>query len=160
MTQAESHKKPVSELYDLLADVPFKLKKGFIDFWIPLYLIIKKEDYALFHAEQGYVPYLSAEVLDLLYKNPRNFSAKAYQVEGIKLNLYQKYREWANVSDEKAGKESSFISIFSQFIRFYNGLPAYTKKTSRLSKSAIALREAIDKAKIRPMPYLKNFQKL
>lgn len=147
MEQAKSHKRAISELYDILADVPFKLKKGFVDFWIPLYLIIRKEDYALFHAEQGYIPYLSAEVLDLLYKDPKNFFIKAYQVEGIKLNLYQKYREWTNVSEEKAGKESSFISIFSQFIRFYNGLPAYTKKTSRLSKSAIALRDAIDKAK-------------
>lgn len=147
LEDARSYKKPISELYDLLAEVPFKLKKGFADFWIPLYLIIKKEDYALFHSEQGYIPYLSAEVLDLLYKNPKNFFVKAYQVEGIKMNLYQQYRDWANLSEEKIGKESSFISIFSQFIRFYNGLPAYTKKTNRLAKSTIAFREAIDKAK-------------
>ena len=130
-----------------MAEAPFKLKKGFVDFWIPIYLIIKKEDYALFHLEQGYIPYLSAEVLDLLYKNPKNYLVKAYQVEGLKLNLYQSYRDWANVSDAKLGKESSFISIFSQFIRFYNGLPAYTKKTTRLTKSTLSFREAIDKAR-------------
>jgi len=147
LKQAQTYKRPVNELYELLAEAPFKLKKGFVDFWIPIYLIIKKEDYALFHLEQGYIPYLSAEVLDLLYKNPKNYLVKAYQVEGLKLNLYQSYRDWANVSDAKLGKESSFISIFSQFIRFYNGLPAYTKKTTRLTKSTLSFREAIDKAR-------------
>jgi hypothetical protein len=39
----------VSELVAALQTQPFKLKQGFIEFWLPSYLFIKRDDYALFH---------------------------------------------------------------------------------------------------------------
>ncbi|NLM65858.1 MAG: hypothetical protein GX180_01565, partial [Enterococcus sp.] len=44
-------------LGDLIKDlksVPFKLKQGFLDFWIPIYLIIRKQDYSLYNGEGRY----------------------------------------------------------------------------------------------------------
>ena len=140
-------KKNLSELYESLSKKPFKLKKGFIDFWIPIFLIIKNQDYALFHKASGYVPYLTSEVLDLVHKKPSDYELKSYKIEGVRLNLFNKYKEITGVDASSNKPESSLISIFSSFIAFYNALPEYVKKTNRLSPSSKGLRDAIASAK-------------
>ena len=140
-------KKNLSELYESLSKPPFKLKKGFIDFWIPIFLIVKNQDYALFHKASGYVPYLTSEVLDLVHKKPSDYELKSYKIEGVRLNLFNKYKEITGVNTSSNKPESSLISIFSSFIAFYNALPDYVKKTNRLSPSSKGLRDAIASAK-------------
>lgn len=138
-------KKNLEELYNGLMSGQLKLKRGFVEFWVPIFLIIKKEDFALFHNERGYVPYIDDDVLDLIHKKPSDFSIKAYKVEGIKLDLFHQYREITALSDE-IGKGSSFIKIFSSFVRFYRSLPTYTLQTDKLTQHARAFRNAISKA--------------
>ena len=140
-------KKNLSELYESLTKPPFKLKKGFIDFWVPIFLIVKNQDYALFHKGSGYVPYLTSEVLDLVHKKPSDYQLKSYKIEGVRLNLFNKYKEITGVDTSSKKPESSLISIFSSFIAFYNALPEYVKKTNRLSPPAKGLRDAIASAK-------------
>lgn len=140
-------KKNLSELYESLSKPPFKLKKGFIDFWIPIFLIVKNQDYALFHKASGYVPYLTSEVLDLVHKKPSDYELKSYKIEGVRLNLFNKYKEITGVNTSSNKPESSLISIFSSFIAFYSALPDYVKKTNRLSPSSKGLRDAIASAK-------------
>ena len=74
-------KKNISELYQILNNPPYRLKKGFVDFFIPVYLITKKEDYALFYEDNTYVPFLSQETLDLFNRKPEKFFVKAYNVK-------------------------------------------------------------------------------
>jgi hypothetical protein len=47
LNECKESRKSISMFYDLLKGENFKLKRGFLDFWIPIYLIIKKEDYYL-----------------------------------------------------------------------------------------------------------------
>ncbi|SMD42427.1 hypothetical protein SAMN00777080_0977 [Aquiflexum balticum DSM 16537] len=138
-------KKNLDELYSNLVTGQLKLKKGFVDFWVPIFLIIKREDFALFHNERGYVPYIDNDVLDLIHKKPSDYSIKAYKVEGVKLDLFHQYREITALSDD-IGQGSSFIRIFSSFVRFYRNLPAYTLQTDKLTNQAKAFRNAIAKA--------------
>lgn len=138
-------KKNLNEFYTNLVSGQLKLKKGFVEFWVPIFLIIKKEDFALFHNERGYVPYIDDDVLDLIHKKPSDYSIKAYKVEGIKLDLFHQYREITALSDE-IGQGSSFIRIFSSFVRFYRNLPAYTLQTDKLTQQAKSFRNAIAKA--------------
>ena len=41
--------KSIDDLYSILTKAPYKLKKGFLDFWIPIYLLANRENFALFH---------------------------------------------------------------------------------------------------------------
>lgn len=144
---AKSSKRNLGELYDILKAKPYKLKKGFIEFWIPLFLIIKKEDYALFHELNGFVPFISDDVLDLIHKAPTNYSIKSYDVSGLNVNLLEGYKELVNVGENVAGAKSTFLSIFGNFLRFYKGLNEYSVTTKKLSHKSIKLREAIKTAK-------------
>ncbi|WP_026977603.1 hypothetical protein [Flavobacterium tegetincola] len=147
INSASSSKRNLGELYEILSKAPFKLKKGFTDFWIPTFLIIHKEDFALFHEANGFIPYLTDDVLDLIHKSPTNYSIKSYDVSGLKVNLLESYKELVQVGDNELGNKSTFLSIFGNFLRFFRGLNDYTINTKRLSPKAISLREAIKTAK-------------
>jgi hypothetical protein len=139
-------KRPLNELYALLKEGSIKAKKGFVEYWIPIFLIIKKEDFALFHNERGYVPYLDSDVFDILHKKPSDFSIKTYSVEGVKHNLLNQYKEITGLTEGAEEMNTSFIKIFSEFIRFHRGLPTYAKNTGRLSAKAKGFRDAVAKA--------------
>ncbi|MDA6069201.1 ATP-binding protein [Flavobacterium sp. AC] len=144
---ANSSRRNLAELYEILSKAPFKLKKGFTEFWVPLFLIVNKEDFALFHESNGFIPYLTEDVLDLVHKSPSNYSIKSYDVSGLKVNLLESYKELVQVGDIELGTKSTFLSIFGNFLRFHRGLNEYTLNTKRLSPKAISLREAIKNAK-------------
>ena len=101
----------------------------------------------MFHESNGFVPFISDDVLDLIHKSPTNYSIKSYDVSGLNINLLEGYKELVNVSDDISGAKSTFLSIFGNFLRFYRGLNEYSISTKKLSDKSIKLREAIKTAK-------------
>ena len=143
-----SNKRNLAEFYELLSQKPYKLKKGFVDFWIPIFLIAKKEDFGLFHTSGGFIPFITEDTIDLIHKKPQDFLVKSYDVSGLKVNLLESYKELVQIGDaDVRGVQSTFLSIFGNFLRFQRSLNKYTLKTNKLSNKAIKLREAIVKSK-------------
>lgn len=148
LIESSNSKKIISELYVELKKAPFKLKQGFLDFWIPIFLIVKKEDYSLYSSEGEYIPHLTPEVMDIVYKSPGKFLIKGLATEGVKNDYYNFYKELVDYNESNVtGLESSYITIYSNFLKFYRGLEDYSKKTKQLPKSARGVRDAIAKAK-------------
>lgn len=144
--KAKSEPKRISELVDELSKRPFKLKQGLIDFWIPTFLFIKRDDFAIF-SEDGYIPTLSDENIELIAKYPNKYTIKTFDIEGVKLDIFNSYRTFLNQSTETKICNDSFIETIKPFIIFYKGLPAYSKNTKRLSDTAIKIRNAISNSK-------------
>lgn len=142
-----SSKRNLSELYNIFSEAPYKLKRGFLDLWVLSFLIMKKEDYALFHEQNGFIPYIDEDILDLIYKSPNLYSIKSYRIEGLKLNLLESYKELVQVHSENLGAKSSFLTVYGSFLRFYNSLNDYSKKTKSISAKSINFRDAIQNAK-------------
>ena len=151
LDQSKVARKPIIDLIGILKKRPFKLKQGFIDFWIPLFLIAHKTDFALFHLEKNsgkisYVPYLNEEVLDLIYRTPQDYLVKKFDLTDQKLRIFNKYREVLNQIEQEDFTNKAFIETFRPFLVFYKNLPAFSKQTERLSETAIKLRKAIENA--------------
>ena len=138
-------KKPLLDLINKINKPPVGLKNGFIEIWIPLYLIMKDGDYALFQ-EEAYIPELTYDVVNLVYRSPKLFEIKAYQISDVKKRLFSKYRELQNQSDEDGFSNKTFIETIRPFLLTYNELNEYGRKTNSISASAIKLREAIKTA--------------
>lgn len=153
---AKAEQKRISELFDILSNRPFKLKKGLIDFWIPSFLFIKKDDFAIFN-QDGYIPFLSEENMELIAKYPEKYTIKTFNIDGVKLDIFNSYRKFINKSTEIKFNNDSFIETIKPFIIFYKGLPAYTKSTNRLSKAAINIRTAIAKSKEPDETFFEDF---
>jgi len=149
LNQSKESKKSITDLIDILKCRPFKLKQGFVDFWIPLFLIAHKNEFALFQKDKvsgklTYVPYLNDEVLDLIYRAPGDYLIKKFDLTEAKLKLFNKYREVLNQIEQDRFTNKRFIETFRPFLIFYKTLPAYSKSTSKLSESALRLRKAIE----------------
>ncbi|MBI5328511.1 MAG: hypothetical protein HZB80_09545 [Deltaproteobacteria bacterium] len=143
---------------DILLSKPFKLKQGFIDFWLPVFLFIKRDDFALFN-DEGYIPYITEETLGLVSRSPKNYEIKAFDIEGVKLDLFNQYRSLLNQSQQQKPSMQVFIETIRPFLTFYRQLPEYAKTTKRLNKRALALREAIAYAKDPEESFFEKFPK-
>jgi ribosomal protein S15P/S13E len=146
LDRAKSEQLNISDFCDLLSKKPFKLKQGLIDFWVPTFLFLKRDDFAIFN-EESYIPSLSEENLELIAKYPKKYSIKTFDIEGVKLDIFNSYRAFLNISTEQKFDNNSFIETIKPFIVFYKQLPDYSKNTKRLSPAAIKIRKAISISK-------------
>jgi ribosomal protein S15P/S13E len=146
LESAKNEQLKVSDLSDLLSKRPFKLKQGLIDFWVPTFLFLKRDDFAIFN-DESYIPNLSEENLELIAKYPYKYSIKTFDIEGVKLDIFNSYRTFLNIATEQKFDNNSFIETIKPFIVFYKQLPEYSKNTKRLSPSAIKIRKAIATSK-------------
>jgi len=139
---ARKEKTGLIEFVNSLQEVPYKLKQGLIDFWVPTFLFLKKDDFALF-GPRGFIPNLSDEILDLISKDPKSYSVKSFDIAGVKLDIFNNYRQFLNQETKDALTNRNFIETIKPFLVFYRSLPEYSRNTKRLSKEAIAIRDAI-----------------
>ncbi|WP_241330081.1 hypothetical protein [Chryseobacterium arthrosphaerae] len=146
LTTSKYSKRNLNDFIELLLNKPFKLKQGFIDFWLLLFILIKKNDFALF-SQDIYIPEITIETLDLISKNPKAFEIKAFDVDGVRLKMFNKYRELLEQTKKDRVSNLTFIETIKPFLKFYRELPEYSKNTKRLGKKSLALRSAIVNSK-------------
>jgi ribosomal protein S15P/S13E len=146
LESAKSEQLKISKFSELLSKRPFKLKQGLIDFWVPTFLFLKRDDFAIFN-EESYIPNLSEDNLELIAKYPEQYSIKTFDIEGVKLDIFNSYRTFLNIATQQKFDNNSFIETIKPFIIFYKQLPEYSKNTQRLSSSAKKIRKAIATSK-------------
>jgi len=143
---AKKHRLPLTEFLEVLSKPPFKLKQGLIDFWVPTFLYLKRDEFALF-GNDIYLPDINEATLELVGKIPKDYTLKSFDVEGVRLDIFNQYRQFLNQSTKTKADNQTFIETIRPFITFYKGLPEYAKHTNRLHKESIAVRRAILTAK-------------
>ena len=156
LNSAKVEQVKISELTSLLIKRPFKLKKGLIDLWVPSFLFLKRDDFAIF-GEGNYIPNLSEENLELIAKYPEKYTIKTFDIEGVKLDIFNRYRKFLDQKLDVKFDNNSFIETIKPFIIFYKQLPEYSKNTKRLSKPALKIREAIAKSKNPEVTFFDDF---
>lgn len=124
---------------------PLKMKYGFILFWLPVVLYVKRNDFALYEGE-AYIPSITPETLEILLRQPHKYFIKAFQVEGVDLELFSRYRKFLDQKETKPTNKS-FIETIRPFLTFYRSLNQYSKNTDRLSTEAKRVRDTIAKSK-------------
>lgn len=149
LRSSENKARKISELIKLLSVQPYKLKQGFLEFWIPSYLFIKRQDFALYDASKGaFMPNVNMEFFDLLQKHPSDFEIKKFAVDGVKLGFFNQYRRFINLGEEFNITNSSFIETIKPFLSFYVRLDEYTKHTRKFNhESTMRFRDVLAKAK-------------
>lgn len=146
----------LSDFVNVISNRPFKLKQGFIDYWVPIFLLAKSDEYALYE-NNTYLPEITGDVLDLMYKRPSMFTIKAFDINGVKLELFNRYRVFLNQAEHNKPNNKVFIQTIKPFLIFFKDLPDYAKKTNRLDKKTIALRKVIANAKDPEKAFFEDF---
>ncbi|SDG56035.1 hypothetical protein SAMN04488027_103150 [Psychroflexus sediminis] len=156
LDDAKTSKKKLTDFEDVLSKAPIKLKKGVIDFWIPIFLFIKRGDFALYN-DNGFVPVIDEVVLYQLTRNLKEYSLKSFELNDLRLSLFNKYRDFLQQENTDEFSTDSFIESIRPLLIFYRDLPEYNKKTKTISKEAIQLRDAISKARDPEQTFFEEF---
>lgn len=135
----------LSELISLLKGRPFKLKQGFIDFWVPIFLIAKQKYFA-FYEDGTFIPHLTNDTIEVAMKQPQKYRISTFNLDKTKLRIFNRYRYFLQQIEEKRPDSDSFIETVTPFVVFYNRLAPFTKQTKTLSDKAMRLRNAISQA--------------
>lgn len=135
----------LSEFIFLLKEKPFKLKQGFIDFWVPIFLIAKQKDFA-FYEEDTFIPHLTNDTIEVAMKQPQKYRISTFNLDKAKLRIFNRYRYFLQQVEEKRPDSDSFIETVTPFVVFFNRLVPFTKQTKTLSDKAMRLRNAISQA--------------
>ena len=149
LQSTENKARKVSELIKVLSAQPYKIKQGFLEFWIPTYLFIKRQDFALYDASKGaFMPNVNMEFFDLLQKHPGDYEVKKFAVGGVKLDFFNQYRHLVKLGDEFSITNSNFMETIKPFLSFYMRLDEYTKHTRKFNhESTMKFRDVLAKAK-------------
>lgn len=139
----------ISELVKKLSAQPYKLKAGLLDFWIPTYLYIRRQDYSL-HGDNGaYIPEINIEFFELLQKHPGEYLVKAFDVTGVRMEFFNQYRKFVNLKEVGGIRSDQLIDTIKPFFFFYNRrLNDYAKHTRKFDHiETQRFRDIIAKAK-------------
>lgn len=140
-------KRTIGELIETLSKRPYKLKNGFLEFWLITFLFIHREDYALYR-DDIYIPNFTLETCELLFKKASSFQIKGIEVSGVRLRLFNNYRTLIQKDKKEEIKNKGFQELAKPFLTFYKQLSPYTKATKiNLSKKTIRFRETLLKSK-------------
>ena len=156
LNSSKGKERNLSDFISILSQKPFKLKQGFLDYWVPIFLLAKRDEFALFDGN-NYIPELNSDILDLVNKRPGLFNIKAFDVSGVKLDLFNRYRVFLNQAENQKPNNKIFIQTIKPFLTFYRDLPEYAKKTNRLKAKTLALRKVIASAKDPEKAFFEDF---
>ncbi len=156
LDESKSSRKSLLDFVTMLETAPVKLKQGLIDFWVPTFLYIKRGDFALYN-DNGFVPYLDETVLHALTRNLKEYTIKSFELNNLRLSLFNKYRDFLKQENTSTFHKDSFIQTIRPLLIFYRDLPDYNKKTNTVSQEARKLREAISKAKDPEKTFFEDF---
>ena len=139
----------ISELIKALSAKPYKVKQGFLDFWVPTYLYIRRQDYSLYGPGGAYIPNVNIEFFELLQKHPSDYSVKALDVTGVRMDTFNQYRKFLNVKALVNVTSQDFVDTVKPFFFFYNRrLNDYAKHTCKFNHEQTArFRDILAKAK-------------
>lgn len=142
---SESPRK-LSDLISILKLKPFGLKQGFIEIWIPLFLIIKNKDFAFFE-DNTFIPELQEGTLDIVMSKPHNYFIHTFKLSTEKTRLFNQYRYFLNQIETEVATRETFIETVKPFLSFYKRLSPFAQTTtSQISNQANLLRTAIKNA--------------
>lgn len=122
--------KKLTELTKILKAAPYKLKQGVIDYWIPIFLYVNQQEFALYNGNT-FVLNINKEVFELIQKRLGDFSVKAFNVSGIRLEFFKRYRQFLRKDDTVGVSSDSLLETVKPFFHFYRTLNAYAKSTKK-----------------------------
>jgi hypothetical protein len=140
----------LDQLYTTLMAPPIGLKEGPIPVLLTALLLNRRDDVALYQ-EGTYQPIITADLLERLVKSPDRFAVKHFKLTSGRIQFLDAVaRAVGNVSGRSlsgrrgdATRNGALLAVTGPLLAVIRSLPAYTLRTSALSKDAMSVRDAI-----------------
>lgn len=142
----------VTYIYDRLREPPYGVSDGVAPVLLLAVMVHGRSEIALYE-EARFVPDLTAPVVERLLRAPQRFTLQRFALVGAR----QEVLDELNQTFKLDNSDGSVLPIVRTLVNFTSKLPAYTRNTKRVSKTAQRVRETLLRAK-EPAPLV--FQQL
>jgi len=136
---------PVEKIYEMMTLPPFGAKLGYIPVILTALLIANRDRIAVY--EHGtYCRKIIPEIAERLVKNPGNFEIKYFANSKSHRAVLESTASRLGVGSD-TDSEPSMLDIVGHLVTVFSQLTPHVKRTKRLSKAALAVRDAIASAR-------------
>lgn len=132
---------PLDHILRELRKAPYGLRDGLFPLLLAVIAIADEQEVA-FYKNGTFLSELHQEAFLQLTKNPQDFEIQYCKIEGVRSELFAKLAEILKVRSVAAA-EVELLDVVRKLCDFVAKLEEYTRNTKRLSKQALAVREAI-----------------
>ena len=131
----------VEKLSQQLRRPPYGLRDGIIPLLLAVVAISQKREVAVY--ENGtFLREVGKDAFLRMSKNPERFDIQYCKLEGARAELFQQLVDLLALN-KRNGKETEVLDLVGQLCNLVAKLPEYARNTKRLSKHALAVRDAI-----------------
>jgi len=138
---AKERSRSLDQLYTDLQAPPYGVKQGVIPVLIAAVLLHYLDEVSVYK-DGTFIPILGAEHFELLVKDPARFSVKYIEVAGLRSQVFHELEAILRTSPVKGhtgSRNLTVLSVVKPLVSFVRKLPAYTRKTKRVSPAAQAV---------------------
>jgi energy-coupling factor transporter ATP-binding protein EcfA2 len=138
MIKSGKERTPINKIYRMCELPPFGMKNGVAPIFLTTIMLLNKNNIALY--EHGtYVPTISPEVIERMIKNPDHYEVKYFKSTPSKRHLLETITSDLKIKSD----HNSILDIVGYLVRTVSSLPPYVKKTKRLDKKTITIRDTV-----------------
>ena len=136
----------ISELFVELRKPPFGIRDGLIPVLLAIYIVANRQDIAIF--EDGTFLYeVRRDDFLRLTKAPEYFEIQHSEIEGVRASVFDQLINALGIERTSGEQDSRILDVVRPLCIFVEKLPEYVHSTKRLSKEAIAVRNALMSAR-------------
>lgn len=136
IAESEQTRLRLSDLYAELKAPPFGMKEGPLPVFVLVALLDGQREIALYE-EGAFVPGITAPVLERMLRSPDRFELQRFRVVGAREEILKSLG--ASISKGSAPSDS-ILPVIRYLVRFVSRLPAYSRNTKHVSKTAQSVR--------------------
>ena len=132
----------VSELIVELRKPPFGIRDGLIPLLLAIYIVAHRQDIAIF--EDGtFLREMKEPDFLRMTKAPEYFEIQHSEIEGIRASVFDQLIKVLGIERTSGERNSRILDVVQPLCTFAAELPEYVHNTKKLSREAIAVRNAL-----------------
>jgi hypothetical protein len=153
----------IQDLMQALRQPPYGLRDGLFPVLLAVVAITDEQEIA-FYENGTFLREVGKDAFLRMTRAPQNFDIQYCKIEGVRSELFQRLVEALEMKKSES-KEIELLDVVRKLCTFVAQLPEYARSTTRLSKSARAVRDIILQAQepvrmvFHDLPVACDFQK-
>ncbi len=132
---------PISHIYSVLRKPPYGVREGVFPILMAAFKVIYEHEVA-FYENGSFSRIVAGEEFQRLIKAPASFEIQYCKIEGIRTDIFNKIIATLGLKKSNNTKPE-LLDIVQPLCEFAANLPKYVLNTKKLSKEALAVRDAI-----------------
>jgi hypothetical protein len=137
---------PLTEVFDVWENRPYGIKRGLMPTLATALLLATKNEIAIYREDIFQSAFSDLDV-DYLARDPSSIQVRWTNLGSVPLNLLKGLSSAAlNIVPDAAIDDKSSISVARALVGIYDALPAWTKRTQRLTARSKKLRSLLKSA--------------